>query len=148
MVTGPKDAIAAIQKLDDTDLPGPGSRMVAGVLVNVCWNCSPSPLGEQQPVGDKGSRYRCPKCGRTIDDDPKAKDQHIYPATDVDATTAMYPEADAAVAAVATAKADVAKAPKDAKGVPVVDATTAKLAACTVTADPKPADGGKEVTIK
>ncbi len=142
-VSGPLDSVLAARALDDA---------ASGLVKQAAPCIACGKVAGLDVADDAADLVTCKACGQTQSALGVATLRVYREKRNKDGTAECQCTDDTA-AKVATAKADVAKAdvakaPKDAKGVPVVDATTAKLAACTVTADPKPADGGKEVTIK
>ena len=123
MITATKEAIAALQSADDRacKLPLPGSRLVDGRWQNVCWSCG-------AVVAGPDTRYRCKACGRTVDDDPRGADQHIYDVGDT------YPATAAALAVVQAAKAKLDR-----------DRTAVEKELAAATVDTKPASEPIEV---
>lgn len=87
------DTIRAVQSFDDeyNGLPSPASRFIDGQWRNVCWHCGKPVLG---PL----TRYWCPYCERTADDDPRAKEQHA-----AEVCAGEYPDTEGAKEAIAEA---------------------------------------------
>ncbi len=114
MITGSQTALEYLQHQDDlaSGLPSPSSKFRGGSWVNVCWNCDGA-------VEGPATRYRCPSCGKTADDDPHGSEQHVCAIED-----GAYPSTESALILVADAKA---KAPEDRTAI------EQELSECTVT---------------